>query len=228
MTGAKDTTSAADEEADTGPLRLCAVSRARKPPEELIRFVLGPDDTIVPDLARRLPGRGVWVDATRSAVIAAVRQKSFARSLRQQLTVPDDLAGLIERLMARRVAEAVGIANKAGLLVAGFTKVEELITRGQAAVLLHAADGAADGVAKLDRRFKALRGPEQAATATICELSSAELSLAIGRANVVHAAASAGGASQRIVQEAGRLKRYRLGQDEGAAGAAHGANTGSA
>ena len=224
--GTKDT--ADDDEARGDPLRQCVVSRARKPPEELIRFVLGPDGMVVPDLARRLPGRGVWVDATRSAVTSAVRQKAFARSLRQQVTVPDELPGLIERLMAKRLGEAVGLANKAGLLVAGFAKVEELMTRGQAAVLLHAADAAADGAAKLDRRFKALRGPQDAAAATVRQLSSAELSLAIGRANVVHAAASAGGASQRIVQEAGRLERYRQVQDEGAAGAAHGANTGRA
>ena len=82
-----------EDEADNGPLRLCAVSRAPKPPEELIRFVAGPDGAIVPDLARRLPGRGVWVDATREAVAAAVRQKAFAKSLKRQVSVPADLAG---------------------------------------------------------------------------------------------------------------------------------------
>ena len=115
----------------SGPLRLCAVSRVQKPPEELIRFVAGPDRAIVPDLARRLPGRGVWVDATRDAVAEAVRRKAFARSLKQNVSVPADLPDLVERLLQKRLAEAVSIANKAGLLVAGFAKVEELIEAGQ-------------------------------------------------------------------------------------------------
>ena len=123
------------------------MSRAHKPPEELIRFVAGPDGAIAPDLARRLPGRGVWVDATKEIVIAAVRQKAFAKSLKRQVSVPADLAGLVERLMARRLAESLSIANKAGLAVAGFAKVEELITRERAAVLIHATDAAADGAA---------------------------------------------------------------------------------
>jgi len=194
---------------DGGPLRLCAVSRTQQPPEDLIRFVLGPDGAIVPDLARRLPGRGVWVGATRETVQAAVRQKAFARSLKQPVSVPDDLPDLIERLMVKRLREAISIANKAGLLVVGFTRVEELVARGQAVVVIHAADGSADGRAKLDRKFRALRGAEQAADATVSGLAGPELDLAIGRSNVVHAAASEGGASRRILQEAGRLRRYR-------------------
>src|SRR6185295_11150150 len=131
-----------DGEADGGPLRQCAVSRAHKPPEELIRFVAGPDGAIVPDLARRLPGRGVWVDATREAVAEAVRRKAFAKSLKQNVSVPADLPDLVERLLQKRLAEAVSLANKAGLLVAGFAKVEELIEAGQAVALIHAADAA--------------------------------------------------------------------------------------
>ena len=89
--GARTKDRGCEGEADAGLLRQCVVSRAHKPPEELIRFVAGPDGTIVPDLARRLPGRGVWVDATREAVDAAVRQKAFAKSLKRQVTVPPDL-----------------------------------------------------------------------------------------------------------------------------------------
>ena len=206
--GARATVSDRDDGAD-GPLRLCAVSRAHKPPDELIRFVLGPDGIVAPDLARRLPGRGVWVDATRKSVAAAVHRQVFARSLKQAVSVPDDLPALIERLMVKRLGEAISIANKAGLLTAGFGKVDELIARGQVAVLIHAADGAKDGSAKLDRKFKALLGPERAAEATVTELTGPELDLAIGRSNVVHAAASEGGASQRILHEAMRLRRYR-------------------
>src|SRR5262249_13878903 len=105
-------------EANTGPLRQCAVTRAKKPPEELIRFVAGPDGAVVPDLARHLPGRGVWVDATYAAVAAAVRQKTFARSLKRQVSVPADLPARVERLMAPRLSRARGPATQAGPLLA--------------------------------------------------------------------------------------------------------------
>jgi hypothetical protein len=157
----------------------------------------------------------VWVAATRATVAAAVRQKVFARSLKQPVSMPADLPGLVERLLVKRVAEALSLANKAGLLVAGFAKVEGLLDQRQAAVLLHASDGAADGVEKLNRKFKALMGSERFEQSTVAELTSAELSLAIGRPNVVHAAASEGGASQRMLQEAVRLRRYRAGEGQG-------------
>lgn len=196
------------------PVRLCAVTRIRHPVENLIRFVPAPDGTIVPDLARRLPGRGVWVEARRDAVVAAVRRKAFARSLQRQVAVPDDLPDQVDRLMIRRLAEAVSLANKAGLLVTGFTRVEELIGEGKAVVLIHAADGAADGAEKLSRKFRAAQGAEQAGHAVITELTGVQLDLAIGRSNVVHAAASGGGAAHRIVHEAGRLRRYRPGEPQ--------------
>jgi predicted RNA-binding protein YlxR (DUF448 family) len=206
-------------EADDGPLRQCAVTRALKPPAELIRFVAGPDGAIVPDLARHLPGRGVWVDGTRAVVAAAVRQKAFARSLKRQVSVPADLADRVERLMVRRLAEALSLTNKAGLAVAGFAKIEALMGRDGAVVLLHAADAAADGVAKLNRRFNALAksggDPSGGPATPIRELTGAEMSLAMGRPNVIHAAASEGGATRRLIEEARRLRRYRLGQEPG-------------
>ncbi len=216
------------EAADSGPLRLCAVSRVQKPPEELIRFVAGPDGKIVPDLARRLPGRGVWVDATREAVAEAVRRKAFAKSLKQNVSVPADLPDLVERLLQKRLAEAISLANKAGLLVAGFAKVEELIEAGQAVALIHAADAAADGVGKLDRKFKALRGPNDTPATIVRELAGAELSLAMGRPNVIHAAAAEGGASQRLIEEARRLGRYRLARPQPVACCRQHNNTGRA
>jgi predicted RNA-binding protein YlxR (DUF448 family) len=222
VANAKDRQFSAPEAAS--PLRLCAVTRTRKPPDALIRFVLSPDGSIVPDLARRLPGRGVWIGATRRELAAAVRQKAFARSLKCSVLVPEDLLDRVEVLMKRRLAEAVSLARKAGLLVAGFAKVEELIAAGRAVLLLHAADAASDGVAKLDRKFRALRGPGAEVEATVRELTSAELSLAIGRSNVVHAAASGGGACRRIAYEASRLRHYR--EAGPAAPADSGSNTG--
>jgi uncharacterized protein len=212
VVGARTTAGDLHVEGDAGPLRWCAITRDHKALDDLIRFVAGPDGALVPDLARRLPGRGVWVAATRDAIKAAVRQKVFARSLKRQLAVPEDLADRVEALLAKRLREAVSLANKAGLMVTGFAKVDALLDGGRVAVLIHAADGAADGAAKLDRKFKALLGAQAAHGVTILELSGAELSLAMGRLNVVHAAALAGGAGQRMLQEAGRLRRYRAGQ----------------
>ena len=194
-----------------GPLRLCAVSRIAKPTEQLIRFVAAPDGTIVPDLAQRLPGRGVWIDATAAPVPVAVRQNAFARSLKRQVSVPADLPADVERLLARRLAGAVGMANKAGLLVAGYAKVEAQLRAGRVFLLLHAADAAATGMDRLDRIFKGLRGSADIGAYTVRELTSAELSLAIGQPTVVHAAAAEGGASQGLLREARRLRRYRLG-----------------
>jgi uncharacterized protein len=213
-----------EEQAPHAPLRRCAVTRARKSPDDLIRFVLSPDGAIVPDLARRLPGRGVWIGATRRELAAAVNQKAFARSLKCSVLVPEDLLDRVETLFKRRLSEAVSLTRKAGLLVTGFGKVEELIGQGRAVLLLHAADAADDGVAKLDRKFRALREPGAEAEAIVRELTSAELSLAIGRSNVVHAAASGGGACRRLAYEASRLRHYREAGPEAAADI--GSNTG--
>lgn len=210
--GDKATTGERSGRSADAPERLCAVSRTHAEPDDLIRFVAGPDGQIVPDLTRRLPGRGVWVGATRKLVRTAIQQKVFGRSLKQPVSVADDLDLLIERLMTRRLAEAVSIANKAGLLVTGFAKVDEQLEKARVTVLIHASDGALGGATKLDRKFQALVGPEAFEQAVVKELTGPELDLAIGRSNVVHAAASEGGASLRILQEAARLRRYRSGE----------------
>ncbi len=239
------------------PERTCAVTRAEHAPEALIRFVRAPDGTIVPDLGRRLPGRGVWVLLDRGAVEMAVRQNVFARSLKRPVTAPADLADLVERLLRKRCQEALAIANKAGAIVAGFAKVDAALDKGTVVALIHASDAAVDGRGKLDRKLLAIaasRAPApplpaeapaavdpaadittntaaiqttstaaiQAATDVIPrptlttvpeivgELSSDELSLALGRENVVHVALSKGGAAQHFLIEAGRFRRYRL------------------
>src|SRR5262249_42619833 len=131
------------------------------------------------------------------------------RRLQRQVAVPEDLADQVERLMAQRLAEAVSLANKAGLLVTGFAKVDDLITQGRAAVLIHAADGAPGDGARPAGKLGAVAGPERADEATVTELTGPQLDLAIGRSNVVHAAASGGGAASRILAEAARLRRFR-------------------
>lgn len=197
---------------DTGPMRLCIVRREHKATEALIRFVAAPDGTIVPDLARRLPGRGVWVTATQQDVAAAIKAKAFARSLKRQVVVPSDLAERVDALQAARLTQAIALANKAGELIAGFTKVEAAIEAGEAIALISAADGALDGRQKLERKLRAIAAAAQREVCVVDGLTLDELSLAIGRENVVHAALREGGAARRVLTEAGRLRRYRSGR----------------
>lgn len=204
--------------------RTCALTRQPLTPDEGLRFVAAPDGGIVPDLGRRLPGRGVWLTNSRAAVAEAARKGAFQRSLKRPVKAPENLPELVEQLLVKRVVEALSLANKAGLVTTGFTKVEIAVQRGACAFLLHASDAAGDGVAKLDRKFAAVlagsgaeraeNGPkeftgEQLKQHVLDCLSSAELSLAMGRSNVVHAALARGGAATRFSREAERLRRYR-------------------
>ena len=191
------------------PSRTCIVTRAVLAKEDLLRFVVAPDHAIVPDLAGKLPGRGVWVSCSYAAVSAAAASNAFARSLKRAVSVPLDLADRVGQLLERRLIEALALANKAGAVIAGFVKVEEALGRGAVHVLLHASDGGADGVEKLDRKARAVQGEGQSTIHVVRAMSNAQLSLALGRANVVHAAVARGGTSRNILSEAGRLERYR-------------------
>lgn len=213
MAEAETTDGADDLGPETGPVRLCAVTREHMPPDAMLRFVVDPEGRVVPDLSRRLPGRGVWVNAMRTVLLEAVKRKVFARSFKRNVAVPDDLPEAVEKLLARRLGEALSLANKAGLIVAGFHKVDELVAAGKARLLLHASDGGADGIGKLDGRFKALCEDAGLHAEISKELTSEEMSLALGRMNVVHAAASEGGATRQLVNAAGRLRRFRTSAD---------------
>ena len=194
-----------------GSLRRCIITRAERPPEDLIRFVAGPDNVIVPDLARRLPGRGVWVTAELAAVESAIKAKAFSKGLKRQVAASPDLARTVDALILKRVLQALSLAKKAGLVSSGFEKVEALVSNGHAAVLLHGVDAAAGGRQKLDRKFTAIQRDRGKVAPIIDWLTSEQLSLAIGRSNVVHAGLTKGGATKRFLSEAGRLRRYRSG-----------------
>jgi hypothetical protein len=201
--------SAEDARADEGPLRTCAVTRRQHPPEELIRFVAGPDGTIVPDLAGRLPGRGVWISLSRPAVEAAVRTRAFSRSLKRETRAPPDLAPTVDRLLAARALAALSLANKAGLALTGFTKIDAAIGDGTVIALLHGTDAGADGVEKLDRRFRAMSRDLGRPANIVTTFTIEQMSLALGRANVVHAALKTGGAARQFLVQAERLDKYR-------------------
>jgi predicted RNA-binding protein YlxR (DUF448 family) len=212
---------------EAGPERTCAVSRMVLGSDQLIRFVLGPDEQITPDLARRLPGRGVWVECSRARVETAIKTSVFAKSLKRQVSVSPDLAERVDKLLLRRAMDALSLANKAGLVVAGFAKVDAAVASGQCRMLVHAAEAAADGAGKLTRKLRAVWQAHGNSDEPVIldTLTSADLSLAMGRANVVHAALTKGGAAANFLRDAERLQRYRASVDALAKGPRPGAKT---
>jgi predicted RNA-binding protein YlxR (DUF448 family) len=190
--------------------RRCAVSRAQRPRDELIRFVLGPDGKVVPDLRERLPGRGMWLTASRDTVADAVKRKVFARALKAEAKVPEELPAQVERLLAEAALSALALANKAGEAAFGFAKVEEAIARGHVLALIHAREAAEDGCRKLDGKARGASGGRP--IPAIRAFGADELSLATGRTNVIHAALIQGGAAERVLAAASRLERYRKGR----------------
>ncbi len=188
--------------------RTDIVSREARPIAELIRFVEAPDGSVVPDLKRDLPGRGVWVEATRVAVEKAVTRKLFARALRANVEVRKDLADLVDGLLTSRALGAFGMARKAGLVVTGFAKVDAAVARERLAGLVHAAGAGDDGVAKLAAALRRRFGGEVGCS-IVRIFTGDQLDLALGRSNVIHAALLAGRASETFIERADALGRYR-------------------
>lgn len=205
------TSSLETQETQGQPQRRCALTRAHRPRRDLIRFVLAPDGTIVPDLKEKLPGRGVWLTAAHEAIVDAVKRKVFGRSLKAEAKVPDGLAASVETLLSEAALGAFAMANKAGEVVFGHSKIEAaLVKTGSAAIaLIHASDASPDGCRKLDGKARA--GTEGRGLPAICVFTSDELGLASGRANVIHAALIQGGAARKFLAEASRVERYRKG-----------------
>jgi predicted RNA-binding protein YlxR (DUF448 family) len=190
-----------------GPERMCIVTRERRAPEDLIRFVVGPEGKIVPDIRAKLPGRGVWVTARIEMVEDAVRRQAFSRGLKATAKADKTLPAEVDTLLERDCLQSLSLANKAGAVVAGFTKVETEINGGKVALLLHAKDAGADGTRKLvqalRRKFDADRPPQ------INLFASSQLDLALGRSNVIHAALKAEPASKAFLARCRRLAAYR-------------------
>jgi uncharacterized protein len=183
------------------PERKCIVSGESQPKAGLIRFVVGPDAMVVPDILGRLPGRGIYVAADRAAIDKAAAKGLFSRAARQPVKAPDGLSDLIEAQLLRRVIDFVSMARKAGEAVTGYEKVKEWLVKGQASVLIQASDGSERGKTKLH--------PPEGENSFIGCLSSGELGLAFGRERAIHAALAAGGLERRVVEEAARLAGLR-------------------
>ncbi len=181
--------------------RRCIATGLTRPKAEMIRFVLGPEDAVFADIAGKLPGRGMWVTASRGAVETAVAKRRFHYAARRPVTVGPDLVVQLEDMLARRCCDILGLARRAGEMTAGFEKVKAVLAGGTAGCLITAADAAADGRDKLRRMAQSI--PH------VTELSGAELSLAIGRENVVHAALTRGKLNDRFLAEIKRLVGFR-------------------
>ncbi|MBA5776091.1 RNA-binding protein [Stappia sp. F7233] len=188
--------------------RCCALTRDVRPVSELVRFVEAPDGGLVPDIKAKLPGRGVWVTATAVAVAQAERKRVFARSLKSAVRVEPGLAERVDGLLEQAALSALSLTRKAGQVVTGFAKVEAALRSGEAVGLVQASDGAEDGLGKL----AALAGARFAGSGgcpIVRLFTSAQLDLALGRSNVIHAALLAGPASAGFLERAVRLARYR-------------------
>lgn len=188
-----------------GPERKCIATGDVRPVSALIRFVAGPDGKIVPDLAGKLPGRGIWVSATREAVEKAVSKNLFARAAHRPLTLPDGLADQLEDMLARRVVDLISLARKGGNAVSGYEKVKDWLLKDEAEVLIQASDGSDRGKSKLSTPYGG---------SYIGWLTADELGRAFGRQSTIHAALGAGGLSKRVVEEAARLKGLRVSDGE--------------
>ena len=188
-----------------GNARRCLVSRETLPRERLVRFAVGPDREIVPDVAGRLPGRGLWLQSRRDIVERAVATNAFAKAARRDVTVPDGLADQVERLLAGRCIDLIGFARRAGDALAGFEAVRRVLQRGGAALLLVAADGS---VRQRDR-LPLTRVRDR----IVDVLVSTELGGAFGRDAVTYAALSPGGLEGRVWTEAARLAGFRTAQE---------------
>ena len=186
--------------------RRCIVTGEVMPEENLVRFVADPDGAIVPDIAAKLPGRGLWVGATREAVTRAVEKNLFARAAKESVKADDGLADRTERQLAARMAADLGLARRSGALVLGFDNVLRALDSARPpALLIEASDGAADGKRKL---FGAAHAREMTLDIIEC-LTSAELGLALGRENVIHAAVQPGDLAKRLIVDTERLKGFR-------------------
>jgi uncharacterized protein len=190
-----------DAENNAETHRRCIATGAQLPLSQMIRFVIGPDNSVVPDLKGVLPGRGIWLSADRISIKTACKRNLFARAARQTVRVNDDLADRIEALLVQRCVELLALARRAGQAVAGYAKVEGWLRSGEAAYLLAAADAAENGRKKLSGIAS---GPP-----SIGVLRRDELGAAFGRESVVHGALAPGGLAERFAETAGRLTGFR-------------------
>ena len=200
-----------EQDGTIAPERRCIASGEVKAKEDLLRFVVSPEGLVTPDLAERLPGRGLWVTASRAAIEEALAKKAFARAAKRHVEAPADLADQVEGLLRRRCLERLSLAKRAGELVAGHDKVRAWLEKGQAVLLLQAADGSAEERRRLQRLGEGVRPALRVVTAFTAE----ELGAALGREQAVHIALRSGGLSVGLELDLLRFLAVQKGQEDG-------------
>jgi predicted RNA-binding protein YlxR (DUF448 family) len=191
--------------APAGTVRKCIASGATKEKRGLVRFVVGPDDTIFADILEKLPGKGIWVSCEQDALTMAIDKGLFSRAARKAVKVHDTLLSDIEHMISNRFVGLLSLARKSGHSVAGYEKVKDWLSKDVAEVLVQSSDGSERGKSKLST-------PKDGSF--IGWLSSQELGAAFGRQTVIHCALASGGITKRVVHEAQRLKGLRVVQGE--------------
>lgn len=190
------------------PVRRCLATRVTLPKHALLRFVVSPNGDLTPDLAAKLPGRGLYLLPRRDVLDKAIAKGLFAKAARQGVTVPEGLAERIERQLRRRCVDLLGLARRAGDAVAGFEKVRAWLQQGRVAVLVEADDGADDGRTKLRRLADGVASDGGPAPRIAAFADAGTLGAAFGRDHVVHAALRAGGLADKLSAEARRLQDF--------------------
>ena len=190
---------------EDGPIRKCAGTGKRCPQLDMVRFACAPDGTVTPDVATKLPGRGVWISAERDIIDKAGTSGVFSRGFKRQVTVPYGLSDLIESLLVKRLQSHLGMAKRAGAITLGFDQVRDVIRKTRPGVLLQAQDGAKDSRNKVYFLAKAIYENIQVSGA----LTSSELGMAFGRSYVVHAVLKNGAFSKRWLEDYRRLSGFR-------------------
>ncbi len=208
--------SGARERGAATSVRRCIASGELRPKAELIRFVADPGGTVVPDLAGRLPGRGLWLLSRREHLERACARNLFARAAKAPLRVPEDLPARVEELLSRRCRELIGLAKRAGQAVSGYERVASLLASGGVAVLLAAVDTAEDG----RRKLRAAARNQNPAPQVVEVFTAEELGRAVGQAARAHVAIAPGGFAARLAMEAARLSGLRGELRSGKAGCA--------
>ncbi len=190
-----------ERKANPETVRKCIVSGEVLPVEKLIRFGISPDGEVCPDLANKLPGRGIWIAADRDAVQTAVTKGLFRKAARAKVSCADDLVDRIDALFVKRIQSLLGFARKAGQVITGFDKVAAALEKGRAAYVLQASDGSPDGCGKIKRLCGDIP--------VFAVLTADETAQALGAGICVHAALTVGGAAENLVAEIKRLAAFR-------------------
>jgi predicted RNA-binding protein YlxR (DUF448 family) len=198
--------------------RKCIVTGEVCEEAHLIRFAVSPDGDVVPDIAAKLPGRGIWVGADRATLQRAIAKNLFSKAAKANVKADAGLADRVEHLIAQRMIGDLGMARRSGAIVTGFDQVAHALeSAAPPAVLMEASDGAADG----RRKIFGMAHARGLSPAILDCLSSAELSVAVGRENVIHAALKAGALAERLIFEAGRLSGFRPAKTDAGSTPAH-------